>query len=154
MEKQVTLDVVALAELRKAVEEVKNGLSEICERITKIEADVNVTETGLHLIYAALEGAGLMKNGEPTQKTEKAMAAVAETPFTILKWDPQQGAKIGLYDVAYKPNNLMDKWTSAHNILRQSNSTIKSRYYGQDYIYSYWLYGENKIYRQKLKAKP
>jgi hypothetical protein len=84
--------------------------------------------------------------------TNQAIAVKEET-FTILNFEKQQGAKIGEYEVAYKPNNLADKWTQAYNILRQSNATINSRYTGEDYTYNYWLYGEDKIYRQKLKPK-
>ncbi len=71
-----------------------------------------------------------------------------------LKYEPQQGAKLGEYEIAQKQNNLEDKWCSAYNILRVNNSTIKDRYHGQDYQYSYWLYGEDRIFRQKLKPKP
>ena len=159
MEKQLTLDFVALAELRKAVEELKRTLEQLGERLTKVEADASA---GLHLIYVALEAAGLMKNGEPVQDSKrepttgeaakKEPIAVSEMTFTILKFEEQQGAKIGSYAVAYRNNNLEDRWTSAHNILRQSNATIKNRYYGPGYEFSYWLYGENKIYRQKLKG--
>lgn len=83
----------------------------------------------------------------------KQVAAVKEEAFTILKFEPQQGVKIGEYDVAYKPSNLEDKWIQAYNILRNSNATINDRYHGQGYQFSYWLYGEGKIYRQKLKPK-
>jgi len=84
---------------------------------------------------------------------KKSAATVKEETFTCLKFEPQQGAKIGTYEVAYKANNLEDKWTHAYNVLRQNNSTINSRYYGQSYQFTYWLYGESKIYRQKLKPK-
>jgi hypothetical protein len=84
---------------------------------------------------------------------KKQAAAVLELNFTFLKFDAQQGAKLGEYEIAHKQNNLPDKWQSAYNILRNSNATIKDRYYGEDYQYSYWLYGEDKIYRQKLKPK-
>jgi hypothetical protein len=83
--------------------------------------------------------------------TQKEPIAVKEETFNILKFEPQEGAKIGAYDVGYKGNNLEEKWNSAYNILRQSNATIKARYHGEGYVYSYWLYGEGKIYRQKLK---
>jgi len=86
----------------------------------------------------------------PETKQEQA---VREETFTCLKFEPQQGAKIGEYEVAYKANNIEDKWTHAFNVLKQNNSTINSRYHGEGYAYSYWLYGENKIYRQKLKPK-
>jgi hypothetical protein len=81
------------------------------------------------------------------------LTAVQELTFTILKFEAQQGTKLGDFEVAYKQNNLPDKWQSAYNILRNNNSTIKDRYHGDTYQYSYWLYGEDKIYRQKLKPK-
>lgn len=84
---------------------------------------------------------------------EQKPAAVQETTFTILTFEPQQGAKIGEYSVAYRQQNVVDKWTQAESVLRQSNATINARYHGQDYQFSYWLYGEGKIYRQKLKQK-
>ena len=92
------------------------------------------------------------KENKPSE-AKSELAAVKEETFTILKFEAQQGAKIGEFDVAYKANNLEDKWHHAYNVLRNSNATINSRYHGQSYAYSYWLYGENKIYRQKLKPK-
>ncbi|MGD6932586.1 MAG: hypothetical protein ACQCN5_00075 [Candidatus Bathyarchaeia archaeon] len=81
------------------------------------------------------------------------LTGVQELTFTTLKFEAQQGTKLGDFEVAYKQNNLPDKWQSAHNILRVNNATIKDRYHGDTYQYSYWLYGEDKIYRQKLKPK-
>ncbi len=81
------------------------------------------------------------------------LAAVQELTFATLKFEAQQGSKLGDYEVAYKQNNLQDKWQNAHNILRDKNSTIKDRYHSEGYAYSYWLYGQDKIYRQKLKPK-
>jgi len=78
-------------------------------------------------------------------------AVVNELTFSCLTFEPQQGVKIGSYEVAYKATNIADKWDHALNILRQNNSTINSRYHGESYVFSYWLYGEDKIYRQKLK---
>jgi hypothetical protein len=80
-------------------------------------------------------------------------AAVQELNFTTLKFEPQQGAKLGAYEIAHKSSNLEDKWRPAYTILRNNNSTINERYHGETYQYSYWLYGENKIYRQKLKPQ-
>lgn len=170
---QSTLDRVVilneLKELKTTVEGLKNGLEEqkkmaesLKERVIKLESDAGVVEAGYHAVYNALEINGLMSNGEATvpgakteQKSQKEpIAAVKEETFTTLKFEDQQGAKLGQYAVAYKQSNLMDKWTSAYNILRQSNATIQSRYHGSDYQFSYWLYGESKIYRQRLKAKP
>jgi hypothetical protein len=84
-------------------------------------------------------------------KEEKT--AVSEETFTVLKFEVQQGAKIGEYEVAYQPSNIAEKWTSAINVLKNSNATIKDRYHGRGYVFAYWLYGEGKIYRQKLKGK-
>jgi hypothetical protein len=61
-------------------------------------------------------------------KDEKKQAAVQEVSFTILKFEPQQGAKIGEFEVVYEPANLGDKWHHAYNILRNANATIKDRY--------------------------
>jgi hypothetical protein len=78
-------------------------------------------------------------------------AAVLEETFNTLKFEIQQGAKIGEYEVAYKTGNIAEKWIYAFNILTKSNATIKDRYHGTGYAYSYWTFGEGKIYRQKIK---
>jgi len=78
---------------------------------------------------------------------------VKEEIFAVLKFEKQQGAKIGEYEVAYKQNNLSETWIQAYNILRQNNATINNRYTGTDYVYNYWLYDEDKIYRQKMKTQ-
>jgi uncharacterized caspase-like protein len=80
-------------------------------------------------------------------------AAVQEVTFTTLKFEAQQGAKLGEFEIAHKQNNLEDKWRSAYSILRNSNANIKDRYHGEGYQYSYWLFAEDRIYRQKLKPK-
>lgn len=83
--------------------------------------------------------------------SKSQQATVKEELFNILKFEKQEGAKIGEFEVAYKGNNLPDKWTSAYNILRQNNATINNRYHGENYLYNYWLYDKDKIYRQKQK---
>jgi hypothetical protein len=89
----------------------------------------------------------------PGAKENKQPATVQEATFSTLRFEPQQGAKLGEYEVAYRLGNIEDKWRPAYNILRNSNATIKDRYHGEGYQYSYWLYGEDRIYRQKLKPK-
>ncbi len=88
----------------------------------------------------------------PEVKAE--IVAASELNFSTLKFEAQQGAKLGEFEIAHKANNLEDKWRPAYNILRNSNATIKDRYHGETYEYSYWLFDEDKIYRQKLKPKP
>lgn len=123
------------------------------EAVIEDPAELEVTKANLTgLIDGWLSASKPVARGPSPQGAETAQApALKEETFNILKFEPQEGAKIGPYDVAYKGNNVEDKWTSAHNILRQSNATINSRYHGEGYAYSYWLYGEGKIYRQKLK---
>ena len=89
----------------------------------------------------------------PELGLENEHAAVNETTFNILKWNAQEGAQLGDFEVAHKTRNLEDKWQQAFNILRSSNATIKERYTGAEYNYAYWVYGQNKIYRQKLKPR-
>ena len=84
-------------------------------------------------------------------KEIKEEQAVNENTFLPLKFEPQQGAKLGSYEVAYKANNPEDKWTSAYNVLSKTNASIQARYHGKDYQFAYWLYGDGKIYRQKRK---
>jgi len=79
--------------------------------------------------------------------------SVKEETFLALAFEEQPGNKIGAYAVAYEKNNIPDKFQQAYNILKQNNATINHRYHGDAYTYSYWLYGEGKIYRQKLKPK-
>lgn len=79
------------------------------------------------------------------------LPAVPEETFTVLKFETQQGARLGVYEVAYTPNNNPEKFKHAYDILKASNATIKDRYHGKGYQFSYWLYGEGKIYRQRRK---
>ncbi len=81
----------------------------------------------------------------------KEASTVKEETFTTLKFDSQKGDRLGEFEVAHKASNLPDKFSPAYGILRASNATIKERYHGPGYAYSYWLYGENKVYRQRLK---
>lgn len=84
-------------------------------------------------------------------KGVKEAAAVAEETFNILKFDKQRGNRIGEFEVAYKKANIPEKFQQACNILNKNNAVIGDRYHGEGYAYSYWLYGQGKIYRQKLK---
>ena len=118
----------------------------------QVEFLVKLRDASLMLADAANEYIDSL--APPEIKAEKKQAAaVLELNFTSLKFEAQQGAKLGEYEIASKQNNLTDKWQSAYNILSNSNATIQDRYHGEGYQYSYWLYGEDKIYRQKLKPK-
>lgn len=113
-----------------------------------LQFEIEQIDELLNKIGAAAGLAAASQKAPAKAKTE----AVQEVTFTILKFEPQKGAKLGDYDVAFKENNLDDKFRYAFNILRVSNATIKDRYHGEGYQYSFWIYGENKIYRQRLKG--
>jgi len=83
--------------------------------------------------------------------TEEA-PAVSEINFN-LNFKEFSTQKLGTFEVTEEKTNPPEKWIRALNILKQNNATISSRYHGESYVYSYWLYGENldRIYRQKLK---
>lgn len=119
---------------------------------TQVEFLVKLRDSAQMLADAANEY--LESLAPPGVKENKEPAAIQEATFAILKFEPQTGAKIGQYEVAYEANNLEDKWIHAHNVLRNSNAPIQNRYHGEGYEFAYWLYGENKIYRQTLKPKP
>lgn len=123
------------------------------DRLTLLENQMHELTEVLEQIAkdADLLSVNIMRSFKPKEKQEPA--AVTETTFTTLKFEPQKGAKIGDYEVAYKPNNIEDKFTQAYNVLRNSNATINNRYHGPSYEFSYWIYGEGKIYRQKLKER-
>jgi hypothetical protein len=100
----------------------------------------------------ALEAACVKLRMELGDKPEKRNA-VNESVFAQLKWDPQHSDKMGDYDIAGQQNNDAYKFADATKILQTADATIKTRYHGEGYQYAYWLYGEGKIYRQKLKGK-
>ena len=103
--------------------------------------------------FNALEAAcvnGRRQIAEVMKVTEKDTVTVPEQTFSILKFEPQKGEKLGEFETAEKKNNTEKNWNHAFNILKAANSTINGRYHGEAYICSYWLYGE-RIFRQKLK---
>jgi hypothetical protein len=84
-------------------------------------------------------------------KPAEHVAVVQEETFSTLAFEPHKSAKLGDYEVAFKANNIPEKWVHAYAVLRQNNATISSRYRGPNYAHSYWIYGADKIYRQKPK---
>jgi hypothetical protein len=86
-----------------------------------------------------------------TEAQQKTTGFVQEETFTTLKFEQAKGERLGEFEVSHRSSNLSDKWAHAYAVLRQNNSTIKDRYHGPNYKFSYWLYGEDRIYRQKRK---
>lgn len=75
------------------------------------------------------------------QEIKDDKPAVLELNFSALKFEAQQGSKLGSFEVVHKTGNIAEKWASAFNILNSSNATIQNRYYGKGYDFSYWLLG-------------
>ena len=92
-----------------------------------------------------------IKRGPKPIKQERV--AVLEESFSTLRFEAMKGDKLGDYEIAFKSGNIEGKWQSAYNVLAASNATIKERYHGAGYAFSYWLFGEGKIYRQRLKQE-
>ena len=78
---------------------------------------------------------------------------ISENIFFALNFEQREGTRLGEYEIAQEIANQNEAWNKAISILKNSQSTIISRYHKEGYIHSYWLYGENhdRIYRQKLK---
>jgi len=109
------------------------------------------SEALLEFLNAAEAGIVAAKRVIAEAKGIKETSGVREETFTCLKFENQQGARLGEYGVAHKTANLPDKFSPAYGILRKNNATIKERFRDTNFVYSYWLYGEDKIYRKKLK---
>jgi hypothetical protein len=91
--------------------------------------------------------ANQLPQNQPTE------TAASENIFSVLTFEQRIGTHLGEYETAQKTANPTETWNKAVSILEKNKSTISSRYHEEDYIHSYWLYGEdhNRIYRQKLK---
>ena len=83
---------------------------------------------------------------------DQEASAISEINFN-LNYTKCNTQKLGTFEVTEEKDNTQEKWTQALNILKQNNATISTRYHGEGYNYSYWLYNKNldRIYRQKLK---
>jgi len=117
---------------------------------------LNAVEAGVSATRQTIKNAKRIEEEKPPttvggSSDGKQVLAVLEQTFTILTYEKQTGDKLGEYETATKKNNLPEKFQSAYNILKQSNATIAHRYHGKDYSYSYWIYGEDRIFRQKFR---
>jgi len=119
------------------------------------ETVAEILETEFYdAFFALLDGfeAGI-QNFRQQIGCKKGIVTVKEDTFECLNFEPSKGSKIGEFEVAVKEKNPEAAWLHAYNILKQSKASINNRYHGEGYKHSYWLYGEGKIYRQKLKPR-
>lgn len=88
-----------------------------------------------------------MAESEKPQRPE-----IDEKVFSSLKFEAQQGQKLGQYEIADKIKNNPEDWQKAYDILKKAGATIKDRVKGQNF--TFWLYGDfERIYRQKRREK-
>jgi hypothetical protein len=123
------------------------------ERVATLErdfADLRESWDQLGRDFELIE-ANIKRGSKAKQPPEQI--AVLEESFTTLRFEPMKGDKLGDYEIAFKSGNIEGKFQSAYNVLAASNATIKDRYHGAGYAFSYWLFGEGKIYRQRLKQE-
>jgi len=87
----------------------------------------------------------------------ESKVAVKEKIFTnLLGWEKSQGTRLGEFEfTSRKANNNSDAFNHAYNILKANNAAISSRFHGEEFQHSYWLYEQKPdvIYRQILKPK-
>jgi hypothetical protein len=100
----------------------------------------------------ALESAAVSLKRRVAEATSTSKAPIVEEEtFEVLTFEKRTGDRIGNYEVALKSANQEVKWDQAFNILTAHHASINDRYHPKGYVYCYWLYGQGKIYRQKLK---
>jgi hypothetical protein len=83
----------------------------------------------------------------------KPLISEALTFSEALKWVDEKGSKLGDYQVAYKNQNMPDRWLHAWNVLKANNSVIGNPFHEEGYEYCYWIYPEkytDRIFRKKL----
>jgi len=119
--------------------------------ISMLILERDISQYRVERIDELLNKVGEIKGFGEAEK--KPTGFMQEETFTILKFEDAKGDRLGEFQIAHKSNNLPDKWSPAYNVLRKNNAVINSRYHGPDYQFSYWLFGEDRIFRQKLKPK-
>ena len=78
---------------------------------------------------------------------------VTEEIFSTLKWVDRTGEKLASYQTADKKDNPSESWQTAFDILQKAKATISKRYHGSKYQNGYWLFGQDRIFRQLLKKQ-
>jgi hypothetical protein len=84
-------------------------------------------------------------------KVVKQENAVPEGTFNGLKYQAKTGNKLGAYETATAQDNKGEAFKAAFEVLTKAVASIKDRYHGSGYVYSYWIYWET-IFRQKTQG--
>jgi len=95
--------------------------------------------------------------GEIVGVSQSKQASIGENVFQVLKWETGRGQRLGDFEVAYKAQNMPDRWQHAHNILKANNATIKDHFSPEGFTHYYWLYPDkydDRIFRKKRSEGP
>jgi hypothetical protein len=150
IENQLTLADVALKELQKGLEAVKQALEELSERTTKTEVEIGVLRAGCEVMFHTLELNGLLVGGEAAKvqgsNPRSEPKGEAWDPAKIV-WELREGSK-GQYERSEDPSNVefkkMLKDLGAH----------KGKLFRNGWFYWVFIDGSVVGRKQKLKAKP
>lgn len=100
----------------------------------------------------ALEAAAITLKQRVAEIASAGKATTAnEEAFAVLTFEKRTGDRLGEYEISLKSANQDAKWNQAYKILEANNASINDRYHPEGYIYCYWLYDRDKIYRQRLR---
>jgi hypothetical protein len=78
---------------------------------------------------------------------------VKEDTFTVLKFESVKSERLQGLEAAHKLHNVEQNWTHAYGVLKAANAVINSRYHGEGYEFTYWIYGTDRIFRQPLARR-
>ena len=128
-------------------EDLKLFLEDLTDFLNGQEASLVKLRVQIGKLLGAQGAIGPRK--EPSAPTT---AAIPESVFTGLKYEPEQGVRLGDYGVAFKSLNLVQNWLSAFNVLKANSAVIGSPFHLEGYLHRYWLYEKypEKIFRKKL----
>ena len=87
---------------------------------------------------------------ETLNPTETKTKTVPEETFFAIAYDIQTTEKLGMFEVADRQKNDVERFALAFSILKANENSISNRYHGPGYVYAYWLFSD-RIYRQILK---
>lgn len=137
-QKQATLDITTIFNRLTGLE---SRVEKAEEAILKVEVLIDTVSAGQGLIYAALEGAGLMKDSEPVQPA-------AWNPKNI-KWVQAEGSK-GPYqrypDQDQKAEATDDYKSLLADLKRHNGRMMRDGYF-------YWIFQDGATIGRKLKGK-
>jgi hypothetical protein len=114
----------------------------------------------LQLFSTALENAVQILKQELANLDKKQVPAPApsgltEECFSLLKWDPGKGEKLGEFETAFRNSNNIGAWTHAFKVLKANAATIQNHLSPEGFSHYYWLYlekYEDRIFRKKREG--